>query len=30
MPQERNYRYMVDIELSLAAAMQVDGGVLPP
>ncbi|GAA5998873.1 hypothetical protein JCM5350_007882 [Sporobolomyces pararoseus] len=28
--ESRNYRYMVEIELSLAAALQIDGGVLSP
>ncbi|GAA5902766.1 TORC2 complex subunit TSC11 [Sporobolomyces salmoneus] len=28
--EERNYRYMVEIELSLAAALQTEGGVFPP
>ncbi|GAA5852982.1 hypothetical protein JCM3766R1_000033, partial [Sporobolomyces carnicolor] len=28
--EERNHRYMVEVELSLAATLQVDGGVLPP
>ncbi|GAA5961649.1 hypothetical protein JCM3765_000463 [Sporobolomyces pararoseus] len=28
--ESRNYRYVVEIELSLASALQIDGGVLPP